>query len=163
MISSISAILPKIYNRPGHWFNKKMTSYQYRKSRCGDKTILRPPYLHNGIYYTGKMPSLYWISPLGVERKLEHAQVTGWEKISFEVPRYHTTHEYVQWIIILPERIRYWFRRCSPFLWRAMNSGTRIIGQLRQPTTYLHTWLITWDIIGCLCLFKQHSPKHTPD
>ena len=38
-----------------------MTSYQYRKSHCGDKTIWRPSYLHNGISYTGKMTSLYWI------------------------------------------------------------------------------------------------------
>ena len=33
---------------------------QYRKSHCGDKTILRPSYLHNGISFTGKMSSLYW-------------------------------------------------------------------------------------------------------
>ena len=46
---------------PGPWFNIKMTSYQYRKSHCGDKTILRPSYLHNGISYTDKMTSLYWI------------------------------------------------------------------------------------------------------
>ena len=38
-----------------------MPSYQYRKSHCGDKTILRPSYLHNGISYTSKMTSLYWI------------------------------------------------------------------------------------------------------
>ena len=38
-----------------------MPSYQYRKSCCGDKTILRPSYLHNGISYTGKTESLYWI------------------------------------------------------------------------------------------------------
>ena len=37
-----------------------MPSYQYRKSHGGDKTILRPSYLHNGISYTGKT-SLYWI------------------------------------------------------------------------------------------------------
>ena len=48
----------------GHWFNIKMTSYQYRKSHCGDKTIWRPSYLHNGISYTGKMASLYWIGVL---------------------------------------------------------------------------------------------------
>ena len=47
--------------RPGAWINIKMPSYQYRKSHCGDKTILRPSYLHNGISYTGKMTSLYWI------------------------------------------------------------------------------------------------------
>ena len=50
---------------PGPRFNIKMTSYQYRKSHCGDKTILRPSYLHNGISYTGKMTSLYWIRAQG--------------------------------------------------------------------------------------------------
>ena len=34
-----------------------MSSYQYRKSHCGDKTIFRPSYLHNGISYTGKTTS----------------------------------------------------------------------------------------------------------
>ena len=49
---------------PGPRFNIKLTSYQYRKYHCGDKTILRPSYLHNGISYTGKMSSLYWIRAL---------------------------------------------------------------------------------------------------
>ena len=31
-----------------------MLSYQYGKSHCGDKTILRSSYLHNGISSTGK-------------------------------------------------------------------------------------------------------------
>ena len=38
----------------GNWINIKMPSYQYRKSHCGDMTILRPSYLHNGISYTDK-------------------------------------------------------------------------------------------------------------
>ena len=38
-----------------------MSSYQYRKSHCGDKMVVRSSYLHNGISYTGKMSSLYWI------------------------------------------------------------------------------------------------------
>ena len=46
---------------PGGWFNIKMSSHKYRKSHCGDKTILRLSYLHNGFSYTGKMTSLYWI------------------------------------------------------------------------------------------------------
>ena len=46
---------------PGALFNIKMPPYQYRKSHCGDKTILRPSYLHNGISNTGKTTSLYWI------------------------------------------------------------------------------------------------------
>ena len=37
------------------WFNKKMPSYQYRKSHCGDKTILRASHLHNGISYIDKI------------------------------------------------------------------------------------------------------------
>ena len=41
-----------------------MSSYQYRKSHCGDKTVVRSSYLHNGISYTGKMTSLYWIGAL---------------------------------------------------------------------------------------------------
>ena len=50
--------------RSGPRFNIKMTSYWYRKSHCGDKTILRPSYLQNGISYTGKTTSLYWIGAL---------------------------------------------------------------------------------------------------
>ena len=46
---------------PGPCFNMNMSYYQYKKSHCGDKTILRPSYLHNGISYTGKTMSLYWI------------------------------------------------------------------------------------------------------
>ena len=47
---------------PGPWFNIKMPSYQFRKSHCGDKTVVRSSYLHNGISYTGKTTSLYWTS-----------------------------------------------------------------------------------------------------
>ena len=42
-------------------FSVKMLSYQYWKSHCGDKTVVRSSHLHNGISYTGKMTSLYWI------------------------------------------------------------------------------------------------------
>ena len=49
---------------PGPRFNIKMSSYQYRKSHCGDKTVVRSSYLHNGISYTGNMSSLYWIGTL---------------------------------------------------------------------------------------------------
>ena len=49
---------------PGPRFNIKMLSYQYRKPHCGDKTVVRSSYLHNGISYTDKMASLYWIRVL---------------------------------------------------------------------------------------------------
>ena len=48
----------------GPQFNIKMSSYQYRKSHCGDKTVVRSSCLHNGISYTGKVSSLYWIGAL---------------------------------------------------------------------------------------------------
>ena len=48
----------------GPRFNIKMSSYQYRKSHCGNKTVVRSSYIHNGISYTGKMSSLYWIGAL---------------------------------------------------------------------------------------------------
>ena len=41
--------------KPGGWFSIQMTSYQNRKSHCGDKMIIWPSYLHRGISYTGKM------------------------------------------------------------------------------------------------------------
>ena len=50
--------------KPGPWSNIKMPFYQYRKSHCGDKTVVRSSYLYNGISYTGKMASLYWIGDL---------------------------------------------------------------------------------------------------
>ena len=57
------SIIAFFKSHPGPWFNITITSYQYRKSHCGDKTILPPSYLHNGVSYTGKTASLYWIGP----------------------------------------------------------------------------------------------------
>ena len=57
-------LMPWQDNEPGPRLNIKMSSYQYRKSHCGDKTVVRSSYLLNGISYTGKKTSLYWISPL---------------------------------------------------------------------------------------------------
>ena len=56
----------------GPWFNINMSSYQYMKSHCGDKTILLQSYLHNGISYTGKMISIYWI---GAQSEALHLSV----------------------------------------------------------------------------------------
>ena len=59
-LSFVSRVLGQHRHQPP-WFNIKKSSYQYRKSYYGDKTILRLSYLHNGISYTGKTTSLYWI------------------------------------------------------------------------------------------------------
>ena len=50
----------------GPWFNIKM-SYRYRKSHCGDKTVVRSYYLHDGISYTDKTSYWYWIGLLTVK------------------------------------------------------------------------------------------------
>ena len=66
MISNkISYILYFDPSSSGPWFNIKHMFYQYKISNCGDKTVVRWSYLHNGISDTGKMTSLYWISPHG--------------------------------------------------------------------------------------------------
>ena len=57
---------PPMPMTPVGWFNINITSYQYEKSHCGDKTILRSSYLHNWISYTSKTTSLYWIGVLEV-------------------------------------------------------------------------------------------------
>ena len=69
--------------RPGPWFNIKMSSYRYRKSHCGDKTVVRSSYLHNGISYTGKMTSLYWFSPLILQISItKKMSLSLWTKLT---------------------------------------------------------------------------------
>ena len=58
----------------GPWFSIKMPSYQYRKTHCGYKTILRTSYLHNGIFHTCKMTSLYWI---GAQVPIDFTHIVG--------------------------------------------------------------------------------------
>ena len=45
----------------GSSFNVKIPIYQYNKSDCGDKTILRLSYLNNGIFYPSKAVFLCWM------------------------------------------------------------------------------------------------------
>ena len=52
---------PQVWRLIATWFNINMSSYQNMKSHCGNKTVVRSSYLHNGISYTGTMSSLYWI------------------------------------------------------------------------------------------------------
>ena len=79
--SRIAAIHGLAYSNslsPGPWFDIKMSSYQYRKSHCEDKTILRPSYLHNGISYTCKTTSLYWIRAPTVYGQFGSSEIFTW-------------------------------------------------------------------------------------
>ena len=53
-----------------------------RKSHCGDKMILRPSYLHNGISCTDKTISLYWIRALLTGSQMHHWASMRFEQIS---------------------------------------------------------------------------------
>ena len=72
----IKSLIHDLSSATGPWFNIKMASYQYRKSHCGDKTVVRSSYLHNGISYTGKMSSLYWIRAQIIKLQLKSGY--GW-------------------------------------------------------------------------------------
>ena len=43
-----------------------ISSFQYRKSHCENKMVMRLSYFHNGISNAGKMILLFWISPLAL-------------------------------------------------------------------------------------------------
>ena len=53
-------------DRSGLSCNIKMLSYQYRKSHCGNETVIRSFLIYSGNSYTGNMTSLYWISPMSL-------------------------------------------------------------------------------------------------
>ena len=97
---------------PGGHLNIKMPSYQHRKSHCGDKTMLRPFYLRNGISYTGKMTSLYWIRALatqGTKASADDLWRLNWFfwNISNSVSESLNSHDVVSWGIIDKKSI--WF------------------------------------------------------
>ena len=75
VLSKRCYLLPSLYQmhqsaseentlRSGAWFNIKMLSYQCRKSHSRDKTVVRSSYLHDEIFFTGKMESWYWSKSL---------------------------------------------------------------------------------------------------
>ena len=108
-----------------------MTSYRYRKSHCGDRTVIRSSYLHNGISYTGKMTSLYWIraqgpSPLHI--KMSYYQCRDFHYKDKMVVRPF----YLIWKFPYLERLSlYWDRALVHILWHILcwNNGglTQII------------------------------------
>ena len=122
----------------GPRFNIKMSSYQYRKSHYGDKTVTRSSYLHNGNSYTAKMSSLYWIGAL-VTNAMELLQSST--KPSIYTPRGQQHHLY-----LISPRARINITRgtwlCKPFRglfslrrYRLIGKGILIINLRRS---YIH-------------------------
>ena len=83
--STMKTVLGQLIQISGPRFNIKMISYQHRKPYCGDKTILRPSYLHNGISYTGKMTSFYWIRALELHATFHCQDLRQWCYMSVTV------------------------------------------------------------------------------
>ena len=50
--------------RSGPWFNIKMPYYQYRKSHCGDKMVVRSSYLRNGNSFSMLVRWQHYIEPI---------------------------------------------------------------------------------------------------
>ena len=131
--------------RAGPCFNIKMPSYQYRKSHCGDKTVVRSSYLHNGISYTGKMASLYWIRALLMLmldcRKL-NAHVAKSDLHLFPLRPYRLTHSN-------------WSLWCSP---GSENPGETFSNALDWPETGRCLLIvILWTVELCFTKSYHHE------
>ena len=84
----------------GGRLNKKIPSYKYRKFHCGDKTILRPSYLHNEISFTGKTTSLYWIRVLVAWHICIETVFDSQQKAAPIPLRYAVTVRYGEWLMM---------------------------------------------------------------
>ena len=92
---------------------------QYRKSHFGDESILRPYNLQNGISYTGKMTSLYWIRALiYIELKTIRGQ-PHWKTTSIFLSfRWHQGN----WILIQLIIVLFVFEIATHYLQRSILS-----------------------------------------
>ena len=116
---------------PGPWINTNMAFYQNRKSHCGDKTVERASYLHNGISFTGKM-SLYWIGVLVV---IAAATVSAWSG--------YATYDIIHYIInasiyhaIYPVEVNYFgcLRQLSDWWCLVWNNGRLVVREAGRKT-----------------------------
>ena len=123
-----------------------MSSYQYRKSYCGDKTILRPSYLHNGISYTGKTTSLYWIGALVVKTlpSPERKQFTCLWYYNIIIETEWKALSGMAYIPMNRARISNYTLWCS--VWLITNFRVRLITNFRDgleklPLVFEHGWI----------------------
>ena len=125
------------------WFNIKMTSHQYRKSHFGDKTILRPSYLHYGIPYIGKTTSLHWIRALEFTLQLNSLHIDWQSK---------------------PEPLNLRGRGTVTCSERSHgHSGSRqLIASMKTPTLYPHSRRYDWCICFCISFLPRATFQCTP-
>ena len=99
-----------------------MKSYQYRKSHCGDKMILRPSYLHNGISYTGKMSSLYSIRVQATSISWRHVRVSAENNVGQMLLKCHLN--FTRFVEAFKNMISMGFKVCwEPFHFRWISAS----------------------------------------
>ena len=131
-----------------------MPSYWYRKSHCEDKAILRPSYLHNGISYTGKTTSLYWIRALVAIGGSQEVQWLTWchSQLVHRMLRHSHGHEGRHKVL------------------NAQTSSRRLvalkIAQMRQKggtcITMVAEWIYNDPLVATMqkiCSVTKHDPK----
>ena len=129
---------------PGSWFNIKISSYQYRKSHCRDKTVIKPSYLHNGISYTGKMASLYWIRPSYLHNEISYTGKMAYfilnqgpaNQISRQSDRKHHRYYTTSFSGLLVEQLSWWHRK------QTVSSQLHVQRQLSIAAWQLHMEII---------------------
>ena len=91
--------------QPSGCLNSKLPLCQCRKSHCGDKTVIRLSYLHNGISFSGKMTSLYWIRALEAASIVSCHFTSAWKHVV--KVRWSYDHLYLLWwnYIMVPEQV----------------------------------------------------------
>ena len=134
MLQIVSLVVVRcIVYHTGPRFNIKMTSYQYRKSHCGDKTILRPSYLRNGISYADKTTSLYWIGALYVLMGCMGGRLDQ-EPFTLSEPQFCFLYAYVWWF-----KVGHWYQTNGNdfIVTRMLHIGVKYV------TSELQTFLMT--------------------
>ena len=106
-----------------------MSSYQYRKYHCVDKTVVRSSYLHNGISYTGKMAYLYWFSPLVSNQ---------WDSLSIRIIIL-SYDDFTAFPLPLPVRTKKWILQLSNYTFYHPHSAIIVPNhhrsmEIRNPT-----------------------------
>ena len=85
-----------------------MSSFQYRKSHCGDKTVVRSSYLHNGISYTGKTTYSYCIRALVTHTYVRVGELLRpWHRSLSRVRRQATTWTITDFLSLGPLGINF--------------------------------------------------------
>ena len=132
------SLSPRITFTPGPWFKIKMSSYQYRKSHCGDKTVVRSSYLHNGISYTGKMSSLYWIRAqyAASEWMLYICEICSKWLCTYQWAIFCTVFIHIYTVCILLLKLLMNLRMCRFYIWISL----RLIDDFVYIGKQIHHW-----------------------